>query len=176
MREKQAKKEEIMAKKKILGILVLVLVFGMIMVMLTSCGTIGVSQVVKNELQGKGYPVAVIKIVKEGPNSAGGITAYVSWQNISEKDIKYISFIVVPYNKVNDIVASDIGGKIEARLNSTGPFKPNQMESMAKWSNVWYNYSIDHLSLIGLEITFMDETTINFNATQSAEMFINRSF
>ena len=155
-----------------------ILSFSVLVIVLTlaSCGTIGVSQTVKDELQAKNYPIAVIKIVKEGPNSAGGVAVYVSWQNISDKDIKYAVFQLVPYNAVNDIQRCEITRRSLVSLEDTGPVKPDQMVSMSKWANVWYNSTIDHLGIKGLEITFMDGTKITFDEAQATEMFIDRNF
>ena len=54
-------------------------------------------------------------------NSAGGIKVEISWENKSSKEIKYISFRTVLYNRVNDIISSEIGNKTYINLEQTGP-------------------------------------------------------
>ena len=54
-------------------------------------------------------------------DSAGGIKVEISWENKSQKEIKYISFTTVLYNRVNDIISSEIGNKTYAYLQQTGP-------------------------------------------------------
>lgn len=54
-------------------------------------------------------------------DSVGGNSVYITWKNMSEKDIKYIKFTVQFYNAVNDILADQISGKTSIRLTQTGP-------------------------------------------------------
>ena len=39
---------------------------------------------------------------KPGPNSAGGVSVQIVFQNDTQKTIKYVYFDVVPYNAVKD--------------------------------------------------------------------------
>ena len=39
---------------------------------------------------------------KPGPNSAGGVSVQIIFQNDTQKTIKYVYFDVVPYNAVKD--------------------------------------------------------------------------
>ena len=58
-----------------------------------ACVTVsGVSNTTKQELLSKGIPIAILDVRSGSPNSAGGVNAYVYWQNISDKEIKYVNF------------------------------------------------------------------------------------
>lgn len=39
---------------------------------------------------------------RPGPNSAGGVSVQIIFQNDTQKTIKYVYFDVVPYNAVKD--------------------------------------------------------------------------
>jgi hypothetical protein len=106
-------------------------------------------------------PIIIIEYQTFQPNSAGGVSCMVRWTNIGEKDIKYVTFTVTPYNRVNDIVASTIGNQSTAKLQVTGPYPINkEWENIRAntWENVWYNSTIDHMRLDGIEITYMDNS------------------
>jgi hypothetical protein len=131
-----------------------------------------------NLLIEKGYPIIIRYIGNGRPNSAGGVDARVIFFNISGKEIKYTLFKVLPYNKVNDIVKSEIGGKTLAILQKVGPnpsgFDKWNSEISADYSNIWYNSTIDHILLEGIEIEYMDGTKAEFNKEQSNEMIYKK--
>lgn len=58
-------------------------------------------------------------------NSADGVSVGVYWRNESQKDMKYLTFTLVPYNGVGDQVYSTIGSKSEARCKVTGSLPPS---------------------------------------------------
>ncbi len=63
------------------------------------------------------------------PNSAGGVEVRFAWRNLSPtKIVKYAWFDVIPYNAVNDRVASEIGRKVLATLESVGPVAPGHWD------------------------------------------------
>lgn len=68
-------------------------------------------------------------------NSAGGVDTYITWKNVSHKEIKYIHFSIQYYNRVKDILKDDINGKSIVRLTSTGPFP------YGKGGYEYYSYS-----------------------------------
>src|SRR5437899_10331612 len=59
-------------------------------------------------------------------NSADGIDIFVTWKNISERDIKYVYLTAGLKNRVGDWVAGEITGNKSVTLKFTGPFKPGQ--------------------------------------------------
>jgi hypothetical protein len=145
-------------------------IFMLIGLLLASC--LSISETKKQELLSKGLPIAIVKALAGSPNSAGGVNVYIDWQNISDKEIKYVVFTVMPYNRVNDIAPSDIGHKATEGLRDMGPYKPGQVVSDGYYENVWYNHTIDHLTLRGAEITFMDGEKVVFDADQVSQMLI----
>ena len=54
-------------------------------------------------------------------DSADGVSVYLTWENKSEKEIKYMYFRVELYNRVNDILRCNITGKTSINLKQTGP-------------------------------------------------------
>lgn len=54
-------------------------------------------------------------------NSADGVSVYIQWENLSEKEIKYIYFNVELYNRVHDTLACDITGDRAQWLRQVGP-------------------------------------------------------
>lgn len=89
------------------------------------------------------------------PDSAGGVSVRISFKNRSPITIKYITFTMVPYNSVGDMVSSSIGGKTEAYLKGTGPFDQDK-GGFLSWGQVWYNHSITEVKLTKVEIEYMD--------------------
>lgn len=101
------------------------------------------------------------------PNSAGGVDLNIVWKNVSSKVIKYVNFEVVPYNAVNDIVESSIGGKSEAFARVTGPIQPNETYGDDKvWKCAWYNNTIRTIQVIGVEVIYMDGTSVKIDKDQ----------
>lgn len=87
----------------------------------------------------------------------GGVDAYVSFTNKSSKTIKYITWTVIPYNAVGDVVYSEIGYKSEAHLSDTGPYAQGQGHGSGwYWSCVWYNSTITSIKLSEIEIEYTD--------------------
>ena len=54
-------------------------------------------------------------------NSADGVNVYVDWENLSEKEIKYMHFNLELYNRVGDALTCDITGKKDIWIYQTGP-------------------------------------------------------
>ena len=55
-------------------------------------------------------------------DSAGGVDTYITWKNVSQKEIKYIHFYVQYYNRVKDVIKDDIDDSTTVILTATGPF------------------------------------------------------
>jgi hypothetical protein len=108
--------------------------------------------------------IEFIKYYTSKPNSAGGVDCNIIWKNLSEKTVKYARFTVVPYNKVNDIVKSelDYSNNVEKIVKVTGPIKSKQIDGKETyWDCVWYNWTIDYMLITGIEIEYLDETLIS---------------
>ena len=119
-----------------------------------------------------GYPIIIKNYKTEYSNSAGGVPCRIEFQNISLKKIKYIYFTVVPYNAVNDIVSSEIGGKVVETLEFTGPLNENE-NRIGTWENVWYNHSIRYMKITNIEIIFMDNTRISIKNANVEKVLLN---
>ncbi len=91
-----------------------------------------------------------------GPDTAGGVGVLISIKNDSEKTIKYVSFEAIPYNAVNDVAPSSIGGVTNKWLKITGPINPGANYMGAQWESLWYNYSIARVEFRTIEIDYMD--------------------
>ncbi len=105
-----------------------------------------------------GVPVIINRLRITDPNYVGGVDVDVNFFNASDKTIKYLTFEVIPYNGVGDIVRSQIGGKTTASLRVVGPIVPNYQDYLT-WSNVWYNSTTRCIRPTGINIEFMDGTT-----------------
>lgn len=102
------------------------------------------------------------------PDSAGGFDVRINFTNNTGKTIKYITFVVVPYNSVGDIVASEINSEPEARLQFTGPLETGKSNN-GHWSPVWYNWSISKAAIQSVEIKFMDDTEMTVPGNELGE-------
>ena len=91
------------------------------------------------------------------PNEVGGIGVRHTVYNASDKSMKYITFVYVPYNRVGDPVASKVGGDVEARGKLTGPLEPNGKANV-EWKILWYNPTIAEVKLKEVIVQYMDGT------------------
>lgn len=99
----------------------------------------------------------------EGPDSAGGTGVKIFIKNDSEKTIKYVSFEVIPYNAVNDVAPSEIGGKTNQWLTITGPINPGADHMEAQWESIWYNSTIKRVEIRTIEVEYMDGSKETFH-------------
>jgi hypothetical protein len=108
--------------------------------------------------------IAIIKYYTSSPNSAGGVDANIVWKNKSDKTVKYARFTAAPYNAVDDMVTSEIGGETYKRMKATGPIKPGATDGYGTtWECLWYNSTITHMKITGIELEYMDGTIISTN-------------
>jgi outer membrane murein-binding lipoprotein Lpp len=110
--------------------------------------------------------IRVTKIDIDEPNSAGGVDLFIGYKNMSDKVIKYTYFSIVPYNRVGDIVNSDIGGESKITAVDEGPHKKG--EGIAGnynwyWENAWYSWSIDSVEITSIKIEYMDGTSVTLS-------------
>ena len=106
-----------------------------------------------------------IKITKawlSRPNSACGVDANVYYKNLSDKTIKYFVWSGYPLNAVGDRVGCEIRGFDDYRGKDTGPIKPGHSGGGC-WDCAWYNCTAKKLIITGVEITYMDGSTLNIN-------------
>ncbi|WP_438862387.1 hypothetical protein [Neptunicella sp.] len=106
-----------------------------------------------------GAPILMTSLWSNKPNSAGGVTVRGFYYALADSDnpIKYIDFEVIPYNAVNDVVASTIDGKTKASLRVTGPLVEKQGENIPViWENVWYNNSLSCVQLNSITFEYIN--------------------
>lgn len=111
------------------------------------------------------YDIARLNI-----DSAGGVGLTVQIRNTSTKAMKYLIFVLSPYNAVGDRVASEIGNKVQARLSFTGPipsvrnvdrqdaaaYNELDRQNSGAFPTIWYNSTIRCVKVEWIEITYMD--------------------
>lgn len=113
------------------------------------------------------HSIKIIKAYLSSPNSAGGVDAHLVWKNVSKKTIKYLNWSGYPINAVGDPVSCEIRGISESGGKVTGPIKPGTTYGYGKyWECVWYNYSAKKLILTGIDIEYMDGSTMHINQNE----------
>lgn len=113
------------------------------------------------------HSVKILKAYLSSPNSAGGVDAHLVWKNVSKKTIKYLTWSGYPINAVGDAVSCEIRGRSESGGKVTGPVKPGTTFGYGYcWECLWYNYSAKKLILTGIEIEYMDGSTMRINKNE----------
>lgn len=113
------------------------------------------------------HSIKIIKAYLSAPNSAGGVDAHFIWKNVSDKTIKYLTWSGYPINAVGDAVACEIRGITESGGKVTGPIKPGATDGRnTYWECLWYNYSAKKLVLTGIDIEYMDGSTMRINQNE----------
>lgn len=75
-----------------------------------------------------------------------------SYYHAGNKEIKYLTFVCVPYNQVNDIVAN------EASCKLTGPIAPKTVARNVMFDKVWSDTNIKKVAVKRVLIEYMDGT------------------
>lgn len=99
------------------------------------------------------------------PNSASGVDAIFYYTNKSSKTIKYLIWHGYPKNAVGDAVTCDIRGYSEFNGKDTGPVKPGRT-SGGCWDCAWYNWEAKRLVLTGIDIEYMDGSSLTINQNE----------
>ena len=86
-----------------------------------------------------------------------GVDVSHSFYNAGEKEIKYITFRYLAYNRVNDLVACTVSKKTESGGKLTGPIPP-KYDGYVKWQSMWYNPTVAHVVISKICIQYMDNT------------------
>jgi len=90
-------------------------------------------------------------------NSANGVDFSIDWGYFNEqKDIKYITFHVMPYNNVGDIQKCSISGHSEFKAQITGPISAKSEFNNPVWGTAWYNNSVKCLVITKVKVQYMD--------------------
>lgn len=93
------------------------------------------------------------------PNSAGGVDAIISFENVSGKTIKYVLWEGKAKNAVGDFVLNEIGYDEDFGGRYTGPMGTGKSET-ARWDCVIYNNTAERLVLTKIKVQYMDGTEV----------------
>lgn len=93
------------------------------------------------------------------PNSAGGVTVNMDFQNAGTKTIKSIIFTLTPYDELGRQVSCEVNRKCATDLTATGYYRADSGYYSKYWENVWYSQSIKYIQVNAVTITFLDGTT-----------------
>lgn len=110
----------------------------------------------KDALRAKGIPIR-INSIGFGVNSAGGVEPSFSIENISDKEISYVTFTVVGKNAVGDVLAGNISGNRSHRIRATGPIATEETGSYS-FEPVFYANTMACLEVHRAEVEFLDGT------------------
>lgn len=97
---------------------------------------------------------------KRGPLNYERYSIKIDFQNDFDKIIKYITFFVVPFDRVNEPIncSFQYGGSQTARLKYTGPIDKNELIEDAIWENVVDNDTLEDVFIRKIDIIFMDNS------------------
>ncbi len=108
--------------------------------------------------------VRISKLWISKPDSAGGVSLYINFTNVSDKPIKYLNFGATFYNAVGDVVTCTIKRRTVNYCSYTGPVAPGSGHSGTGiyWGK-FYNYDIKSVKLSALEVEYMDGSKVEFS-------------
>ncbi|PHS23649.1 MAG: hypothetical protein COA83_09500 [Methylophaga sp.] len=118
---------------------------------------------IMNTMREKGIPVRVLELDAGRANSAGGVDLSFQVANATNRDFKYIELTVTPFNRVGDVISSEINGRSTITVKGIGPMKPTVKYGSFdghyfSFDNVWYNGTINCVKLSEVKITYMDNS------------------
>jgi hypothetical protein len=111
-----------------------------------------------------GSPILIVNQKTEPPDFLNSVDCRIEFINISKKRIKYVDFTAVPYNRVDDIAYSES----RKTMRVTDFIQPSEYYS-AYWENIWFNSTITYMKIIGIEVTYDDNTTQAINNSKIIE-------
>jgi hypothetical protein len=92
-----------------------------------------------------------VKVWRNGPDLAGGWDVGITYKNNTSKTVKYITYYLIPYNPVGDVVGNTIVLKL------TGPINPNNFGEV-NFEGVSYNNTLSKVVLEKATVEYMDGT------------------
>lgn len=92
-------------------------------------------------------------------NTVGLVTVAISHKNIASNRLKYVTFSVSCYNRVNDIIREEIKGSSSISCKATGFFEPTQ--STASYFEIGYFTGATSIKATLQSVTLEDGTIIN---------------
>lgn len=116
------------------------------------------AEAAKSEAEKVHEIIQVQELAVDRINFANGVDVRISWRNCSPKTIKYITFVVNPYNAVGDRVRCEITNSDSQWLQVTGPIEQSYVSKYYYWDAVWYNSTVKTLKFSSIEIEYTDGT------------------
>lgn len=117
--------------------------------------------------------IRIKSITTSKPNSANGVDLKIQWTNMSEKEIKYITFTAYPVNAVGDIVECTIRTRNKGQFKGqeTGPIKKGEGSKTGYvYENAWYNNTIVKAILMQVDIQYMDGSMVSLSGQKLDEV------
>ena len=93
------------------------------------------------------------------PNSAGGVTIDIDFQNISGKTMRGVVFTVTAYDENGNKIIGEVNKKNETDLTAEGYFRSDGEHYSRNWENVWYSSTIKYIQVNAVAITYLDDST-----------------
>lgn len=115
--------------------------------------------------------ITIESIIISEPNSAGGVDVSFTVKNQAAEEIKYVDLTLNFYNRVGDIVSSDIGFDKTFLLSLTGPIAPGdkggtEVDDMY-WPNVIYNSNATKILITEIRIEYMDGESLTLTSEEA---------
>lgn len=117
--------------------------------------------------------IRIKSVTTSKPNSANGVDLKIQWTNMSEKEIKYITFTAYPVNAVGDIVECTIRTRYKGQFKGqeTGPIKKGEGNKAGYvYENAWYNNTIVKAILMQVDIQYMDGSMVTLSGQKLDEV------
>jgi hypothetical protein len=104
-------------------------------------------------------------------NSAGQVEPRLVYVNPeSSSAIKYVTVVLRFYNAVGDLLRSDIGNEVGAKLQFTGPLRATDQPKTVKWDSGFYSSTATCAQVQSLTVEFMDGRSAVFEGASLREV------
>lgn len=151
--------------KSIISTVLQMLIISSFLFLLNGCATLD-SKSIQNA-KNLASPVFIGEIKVSSPNSAGGRSIYFTWNNTSNKTIKYLTINYSLYNAVGDRVFCRIGPR--GGLRFTGPVSPGNTKR-GRPTSLCYDTPAIRGEVRNIVVIYMDDSRESFNRQQLLEM------
>lgn len=128
-------------------------------VAMAGCSTVTPQQLVDRTVPDKTVPIYFTAFEPRGPDSAGGVGVYQQFINPGRKTFKYVLTDYTAQDRVLETVRSEIGGRVESGTKVVGPYPFGTMSEYQRFDSLWYNGSIQCVTIKRITIVYMDDTT-----------------
>lgn len=112
----------------------------------------------KERVVRRNLPLVFMAHGKE-PNTAGGVTVNIDFENVSTKTIKSIVFTLTPFDQDGRQLSCEVNRKCATDLTAVGYFRPEDGYYTRYWDNVWYSRTMKYIRVNAVAITYLDGTT-----------------